>query len=158
MLIKIIIIVFIFFINFYFIRKSNRKRRYGLIPGWISISLTTLVGISYFIIIITSTQKPIPEMSNKKKGESALNQYQEELQVYMQHYNEREKKISTYLKFVDYLYFSAIVQFSLSWILGIYGLVMMDRRKLFYTYITIAYTIALLAAIFGKNIINYSSY
>lgn len=148
MLFKIGIIASLIIINLYFIYKSNRKRKYGIFPGRISIIITSIFCIYYFIIVVMSTNNQIPKTPPKKKTEISYEEYQKELNEYWNAYAKRENKLSIHFSILQQIYFATTVQMGIGLVCCIYGLIMIKSRKNFYLATTGLFLAAIITTIY----------
>lgn len=142
MLTYIIIPVILITLNFIFISRSNRKRRYGVFPGRITLLLISITTIYYFSVLIFNGIQPAPSLKKQRKGTS-LEVYQKELNQYLNQYNKREENLNTHLKYVNYLYKSSVIQGLIAFVFSLYGLATEPRRRRFYWITTASYAVSL---------------
>lgn len=150
MLINSSIAIILTLINAIIIKRSNRKRKYGIFPGRISLILISLLSSYYFtVIIVNTTNQSLPVLVKHKK-EEALEIYQKELNEYINNYNTKEKNLATHFKYIHYLYSAVIIQGFIALLLAIYGLITIPRRRKFYWIISISYVLVLSILVIGN--------
>lgn len=153
MWLKIVIPILLIIVNFYFIYKSNRMRRYGIFPGRISIVLTSALCIYYFLVVFSISNNQLPKVPPKKKAEISNDTYQKELNEYWEAYAKKENKFSFHFNILQELYYATAVQIGISLICSAYGLITIKRRRDFYIITTGMFLVAIILAIYLNKLI-----
>ena len=136
----LIITLLLLTLNLPFLMWSNRKRKYGIYPGWISI-LTFIVLLGYYSsVIIFNSETERPTVKSFTKGDKGVLEYNKSIAKYAENNFKSEQKIAHYLSFVPYLFLATKIQCFIALILSIYGLLIVNNRNQFYWTLIFVYT------------------
>lgn len=150
MSLTLIFILILFALNVPFLIWSNRKRKYGIYPGWISI-LTFVLLLGYYssVMIMNSRAEP-PAVKSFKKGTAGMQAYNKSMLDYGQKNIEAEQKIAQYLNYVPNFFLAVKIQCFIAFSFSIFGLLYVSNRNRFYWMLILIYTIVLTTLFFAE--------
>jgi hypothetical protein len=118
--------------NFLFIRRSNRKKRYGIFPGRISIGMTILLLIMWGIIHFSFHGTTQPTLGTFAKGSHAVERYQDARSQYERDQEEDEERLQSLSPYFSVGLLVLKVQFFIAVSCIIFALATVSGRNRFY--------------------------
>lgn len=154
MFLNIFIIASLIAINLFLIIRSDRKKKYGIYPVWISaVVFASLLG--YYVIgnlIYINPERPaLTKTKNSYKG---LYNYEKKTKGYLYLNEKVEKNIVEYLKYNSYFFVAAKTQCLIAFIFSLIGLLFVEGRKNFYILTTISFLVLIPVLICLDYILN----
>ncbi len=130
-------------LNLVLLYRSNRKRKYGIYPGWISIVIFVLFAGYYESGLIINSNFERPSVKNYRKNVEGSIKYRKSMSDYEYKNLQIEQKISEHRNYLTYFYIAAKIQCIIAICFSIFGLLFVTGRNKFYWIITSIYAVVI---------------
>jgi hypothetical protein len=127
-----LLIILLLAINFYLVHRSNRKRKYGVYPAWISSVLTAM--FTLYALYIFYPSHPVLTDSAAETADISSSDYaaQSDSYAFQRTKLEEEARINSLSPALTILTKAVVIQYIIGILSALYGLIAIKGRKKFY--------------------------
>ncbi len=124
----VILIIF----NLLLINRSERKKRFGIFPLYLSMFMTVLLILFTGTVRLATHPNSAPSMSDFEKGAHAKERFEEAMSQYEMAKQEDEDRQDSIGPYISIAFLVTRIQFCIAFVLGIFGLITVSGRSNYY--------------------------